>query len=259
MGNVLRERIQKLRKERGFRSAESLAEALNVSLKTVQVWEKEGGEPNPSLKNLLSLCDLLDCDIDYLTGRIEEQTHEIKDICAMTGLSEKAAKKLITCKENGINEIISEILEHDKIDRLLSAVRMAVDEVEMWWSGLFLIELKGMKHSEKEISDFYVSRQLLHIIDDVREEYTTKHGGMLSERFRIALHAKEERESIEKLLNEITDKAELERRIASLSETDRETVLELWELVSRDDLDARDISFNEWMKRFSKIIVPSKE
>ena len=36
----------------------------------------------------MRICDLLECDIDYLLGRIEESTHTIKSIQEKTGLSE---------------------------------------------------------------------------------------------------------------------------------------------------------------------------
>lgn len=48
------------------KSQESLAEQLGVERRAVSGWET--GSNSPSLDNLVNLCDLLDCNIDYLLG-----------------------------------------------------------------------------------------------------------------------------------------------------------------------------------------------
>ncbi len=52
------------------------------------------GESNPTLQKLLRICDLLECDIDYLLGRIDYHTHTSKIIHDQTGLNESSIEKL---------------------------------------------------------------------------------------------------------------------------------------------------------------------
>ena len=59
---------------------------------TLRKWRSPNG--NPTLNILVRICDLLECDIDYLLGRIEESTHTIKFIEEKTGLSEDSQKRL---------------------------------------------------------------------------------------------------------------------------------------------------------------------
>lgn len=71
---------------------EELADRLGVSLKTVMNWEQ--GQAIPSVETLMDLADIYDCDLDYLTGRIDQRTHDLQFIHDQTGLSEKAIEKL---------------------------------------------------------------------------------------------------------------------------------------------------------------------
>ena len=90
MDKEISKQIKAIRVSHGFKSQQSFADALHVHLKTVQGWEKESNPILPDLDNLLSMCAVLDCDLDYLIGRIKEKTHDIKTVCGITGLSENA-------------------------------------------------------------------------------------------------------------------------------------------------------------------------
>ena len=90
----LKQKIKTVRKEKGFRSAESFAEALGVSLKTVQGWEKLDNNRWPDLVMMLKVCELTGYDLDYFVGRIEETKHDIHDVHEYTGLSEKAIRRI---------------------------------------------------------------------------------------------------------------------------------------------------------------------
>lgn len=71
---------------------EELADRLGVSLKTVMNWEQ--GQAAPSVDKLMELADIYHCDLDYLTGRLDQKTHDLQFIHDQTGLSEKAIEKL---------------------------------------------------------------------------------------------------------------------------------------------------------------------
>ena len=59
---------------------------------TLRKWRSPNG--NPTLNILVRICDLLECDIDYLLGLIQESTHTIKFSGEKTGLSEDSQKRL---------------------------------------------------------------------------------------------------------------------------------------------------------------------
>lgn len=112
-------RLAGLRKERGFKTQYALAKAYNEKfppkrrneamgnegdfggiLGTIKNYENPNKESSPKLSVVCNLCELLDCDIDYLLGNIDVPRHEIADIIASTGLSEKAVDTIRTLRRN---------------------------------------------------------------------------------------------------------------------------------------------------------------
>lgn len=121
----LKEGLKRARKEAGLTQAE-LAEKMGVHIKTVMNWEQ--GIAEPSLGTLMKLTELYNCDLDYLTGRIDCKTHDLQFIHDQTGLSEKAIEKLLSLvtepdwdqMERDLRESAPEIPEekiHDSIQR----------------------------------------------------------------------------------------------------------------------------------------------
>ena len=91
------ERLQKLRKEK-YNSQEKFSEAMDVSVETVKKWEQ--GKAFPETGHLLLIPDVLDCDLDYLIGRIDHQSRNRKISQDYTGLSERAVKILHGWNQN---------------------------------------------------------------------------------------------------------------------------------------------------------------
>ena len=87
----LSEGLKRARKEAGLTQAQ-LAEKYGVHIKTVMNWEQ--GIAEPSLGTLMDLTEIYHCDLDYLTGRLDQKTHDLQFIHDQTGLSEKAIEKL---------------------------------------------------------------------------------------------------------------------------------------------------------------------
>lgn len=69
-----------------------------ISLETLKQWEYGNNPVN--LEWLPVICNVLSCDVGYLFGEYEEKQREISDVCAFTGLSEKAAKLLYQLHHN---------------------------------------------------------------------------------------------------------------------------------------------------------------
>ncbi len=176
----LKENIRNIRKEKGYRSAESFAEALGVSLKTVQGWENLDNGRWPDLVMMLNVCDLTGYDLDYLMGRIQEPTHDIKFIHEKTGLSVEAIEKLISLKGTGMDDLVSEIITHKNAMRLLRVLLLAADEDEIAWLDLDGIPRELLSsYAEKpldfsvgigsEVADFLASQEMISIIRSIRE------------------------------------------------------------------------------------------
>ena len=111
-------RLSKLRKERGFKTQYALAKAYNEKfpprrrddtagnegdfggiLGTIKNYENENKDLSPKLSIVCNLCDILDCDIDYLLGKIDVPRHETADIIAVTGLTADSVYFLETLKD----------------------------------------------------------------------------------------------------------------------------------------------------------------
>lgn len=178
----LKENIRNLRKEKGFRSAESFAEALGVSLKTVQGWENLDNGRWPDLIMMLKVCDLTGYDLDSLLGRIQEPTHDIKFIREKTGLSVEAIEMIIKLKGTGMENLLSEIITHKNAARLLRVLNLAADEDEIAWLDLDGIP-RGLlsSYADKpfdfsagvgaDVADFLASQEMVSIIRSIRETH----------------------------------------------------------------------------------------
>lgn len=68
-------------------------------LGTLKNYENPNKDCKPRLDIVDNLCKLLNCDIDYLLGNIECETHDIQFIHDKTGLSAEAIEQLIKWNE----------------------------------------------------------------------------------------------------------------------------------------------------------------
>ncbi|MDE7043290.1 MAG: helix-turn-helix domain-containing protein [Oscillospiraceae bacterium] len=113
------ERLKKQRDERGL-SQQELGAKTGISTKTINTWEntdpKDGN--GPKVSNIISLCEALECDFEYLFGGIDEPTNARTDIQSETGLSREAIEKLcernndVFLQNSGFLEILSTIIVH---------------------------------------------------------------------------------------------------------------------------------------------------
>ena len=113
-------------------SQQELANELDVSLDSVKNWEQHYNVPD--MDTLLRICEQYHCDLDWLFGRIEENTHDIKSISSVTGLTAKSTERII----DNLTDFVNMICESDYyeslcvlFDQYLSAVddyKRALDE-----------------------------------------------------------------------------------------------------------------------------------
>ena len=114
--------IRKLRDERNL-SQEELADMLGLkTYKTVGEWERAITSPN--FDKIMKMCEIFDCDADYLLGRIDCRTHDALFIREQTGLSEAAIDKLKAMnRRNRITrriDTLSHLVEHESFEYFIS-------------------------------------------------------------------------------------------------------------------------------------------
>lgn len=170
----LKEGLKRARKEAGLTQAE-LAETMNVHIKTVMNWEQ--GIAEPPLGTLMELTELYHCDLDYLTGRLDQKTHDLQFIHDQTGLSEKAIEKLqriaFTDRATGNSQALSFMIEDPDFSYLLALMsQTAQGEIPAFSVGNAYI------HTEKRAVIKSETRATFsQISDHVREKMETVDSG----------------------------------------------------------------------------------
>lgn len=70
----------------------SCSEKLGISRDTLSKWENDHRKPD--IDELKTMCELFDCDADYLLGNIDERSHDTRKMMNKTGLSESSIELL---------------------------------------------------------------------------------------------------------------------------------------------------------------------
>ena len=134
----VKERVRELRLSH-FKTKEEFCNKVGITTATLK--KRESGEIPYKLEELVNLCNELNCDIDYLLMRQEEEKRETKDLGTITGLSEKACQRILA-----YSRYIEE-LPVSKLDRerrlqalswflengLLDCISGASDANGEWW------------------------------------------------------------------------------------------------------------------------------
>ena len=98
-----------------------LAERIGVGPQTISNWERGYYFPD-KVDTLLKLAGVLNCDPDYLLGRLDESTHDIHFVHEMTGLSEPAIKKISRPRlNNTFSEVLSRLILSERYDNLITS------------------------------------------------------------------------------------------------------------------------------------------
>lgn len=111
-------RLRKARKEAGYSSQEQFASEYNRRFRQEQIEKstENGGrysgiigayknyeDPKdssfPRLDIVANMAEILGCDLDYLTGRIDEKKHDLQYVCDYTGLSSLSIENIKSVKD----------------------------------------------------------------------------------------------------------------------------------------------------------------
>ena len=114
--------LKQARKAAGVKTQDDLSKKAVIPLETIRSWEQ--GRKAPQLPQLLKLCEIYNCDLDYLVGRIKCKTHEIQDIHEYTGLSENSIKMLHFWNKHfpDLIAVLSAIIENSRFSGPLLSV-----------------------------------------------------------------------------------------------------------------------------------------
>ena len=175
------QRLQDRRKE-FFKTQYEFAEALGIEeRKTIGNWET--GTVAIPIHRLSDICNLLDCDLDYLFGKIDVPKNNTADIMKETGLSQKAVEKAVAWKSTDDyrrfwNDYISAIIESDKFENLLFDISKLL--------GYSKWEIKSVNEDNpaQAIEFFnlqtaqlwYISKTFTDIIEDIEHNERLKDG-----------------------------------------------------------------------------------
>lgn len=109
---IFGKRLKNARKKAGIKTQELFADMVGVHLKTVRNWEQ--GIYAPDLANLVFVCDLLDCSMDYILGfaddvsRIEPfEKDTLESIADQYGYDSQTTKAI-----EELSELIHAIARH---------------------------------------------------------------------------------------------------------------------------------------------------
>lgn len=156
---------------------ENLAEQLDIiaskskkynnkqkSRQTIANWEK--GETYPSYQDMVNLCKLFKCDMDYLTGKIPCKTRENTDIQKEIRLTEETIKriKMIPSFRLLIEYISKGLIPYDSdnnIGKLFDSIEKYIQtpDTELKQSAIAMYEIQdnlsklrmNIQHQEKDI------------------------------------------------------------------------------------------------------------
>jgi len=174
--DIFGERLKSLRKKR-FHTQDDFAEAMEVSVNSVKKWES--GRVLPETKHLFRISALLDCDIDYLTGRIDYKAHDIPVSCDYTGLSEKAIETLHEWTNTAGGKVLlftlSSLIEQKNHFRAVLSCAWNFfnppkKETEKR-ETVMVIDTSGIIPSAEETSLFMASNNLVNCIKEASEQY----------------------------------------------------------------------------------------
>lgn len=134
---VFADRLQRRRIACGYKSQAAFAKAFNICFRngaalnetdapsgilgTIKNYENPKHTGMPRLDIVVEMCQLLNCEIDFLLGKIEEPKHIHQEMLDQCGLSNAATDQLVYWKTHGTRytEMLNHILTSANFDHAL--------------------------------------------------------------------------------------------------------------------------------------------
>ena len=129
-------------------------------------------------RKILNLCEILDCDIDYLLGNIDVPRHITQDMMDLTGLSEGACEKLKYLQlkncSTGNLDCLSLLIDDVDFSYFLSLISSLTDEDDNSMiatnSGNARINVR-----RSDLVKFAIQNSVIEITSRVRAKYLSKY------------------------------------------------------------------------------------
>ena len=168
------EAIRHIREENGL-SQESFAERIGVERGTVSTWER-GLTPISSTCALM-ICSEFGCDTDYIFGRMDYKTRDLKFLCEQTGLSEDAITKIISWKNSNDRsglfvDYLSQMIEDTRFDELMGSFLDMVSSAKCWRKSYESNQRYGMEQERNNYVayQFDLAKNVTSIADSIVEK-----------------------------------------------------------------------------------------
>lgn len=186
---LIGQNLKKARKAK-YKSQESFAEAIGVlDRKTISKWET--GETEIPMTRLAEICNLLNCDMDFIFGKIDVFKNRISNITDETGLHEEAAKVLT---DSNYTEVLNTILPNPHFTKILRVLSDCSPEQINQTEGRIISDRLKDILSEKQhmssatfrflqdvsrygVSAYYkniLADEIGHMFDSIIEDYWSK-------------------------------------------------------------------------------------
>lgn len=129
-------------------------QAVTDKTRNISNWLKGNNYPK-RISDVLTLCNALDCDLDYFFTDMPAPTHDLEFISHETGLSAQAANRLISY-DTGIKDLLNSLIycmELDEKPDFLNMLLVAMLNYGMSTGTTKIIMKDSLFNDEKEISD----------------------------------------------------------------------------------------------------------
>lgn len=152
--NQVSKRIKEMRKLRGYTQQE-LADSIGVKRQAIINWEKEKNNTLPAIENLVDLCEILDCSMDYLLGSVDSP--EIEPISKASHYSGISAEIIRYGVEHpDYLDFLNFFMHPDNSSELFNSVTLST--WRKFWTDMSIDEINGeLKETLKKYYDEYIS------------------------------------------------------------------------------------------------------
>ncbi len=208
-------RLKIIRKDRKI-SQDKLADNIPITRGSVIAWEKDNNSRIPSVETMVRLCELLDCDLDYLLGRCDTFHRETAEISETTGLSTEAADTLRKWKSISDKQGFSGF--HDEVSQVLLRIK-TLNTLLANKEGLGLLDTIGI----------YLHGRLIRSLS--REEQATIEHDHMAHVFDTDVDTDASAEEIETAYKAAEDELDFEKKTVTFE-------IEGWDMLWTMDTDS---------------------
>lgn len=154
-------------------SQDSLASTIHIDRNTLSKIEN-GGYERLTLKQIYDISEVLNCNVEFLTGEIEEPRLDNHFISEKTGLSGKSVRILLQ-----YSDILDKLLSHKDTPALLNRIetdfsREAVNRANKAWADAIFDRAEGKPNTRINLIDasyYMLSTLFTGIVKDITEVY----------------------------------------------------------------------------------------